>query len=165
MFTLLPSWGLAMAAATLVGQNLGANQPDRAETSVWRAALANMIFLATLSVLFLFFAEPVVRIFSQDEVVVKNGVLALRVITAGYIFYAYEMVIGQSFNGAGDTITPTVLNFIAFWIIQIPLAYYISQWTNPGSLGVYLAIAISSSILAIMAIVIFRRGKWKLTAI
>ncbi len=165
MFTLLPSWGLAMAAATLVGQNLGAGQPDRAEASVWRAAIANMLFLAMLSVAFLFTAEPIVRIFSDSPNVVNNGVLALRIITAGYIFYAYEMVIGQSFNGAGDTVTPTVLNFIAFWIIQIPLAYYLSQYFEPGAKGVYIAIAIASSILAVMAIVIFRRGEWKETII
>lgn len=165
MFTLLPSWGLAMAAATLVGQNLGAGLPDRAETSVWRAAIVNMSFLAFLSVMFLFFAEPVVRIFSTNEEVVRNGVLSLRIVTAGYIFYAYEMVIGQSFNGAGDTFTPTFLNFIAFWIIQIPLAYYLATVIQWGATGVYISIAVSSSILAVMAIYVFRKGKWKSTLI
>lgn len=165
MFTLLPSWGLAMAASTLVGQNLGAGKAHRAETSVWRAAFVNMSFLAFLSILFLFFAEPVVRIFSSNDEVVRNGVLSLRIVTAGYIFYAYEMVIGQSFNGAGDTFTPTFLNFIAFWIIQIPLAYYLATVLSWGATGVYVSIAISSSILAIMAIYVFRKGKWKTTII
>ena len=165
MFTLLPSWGLAMAAATLVGQNLGAGLPDRAETSVWRAAIGNMAFLAFLSFCFMFSAEPLVRIFSDNPEVIRNGVLSLRIVTAGYIFYAYEMVIGQAFNGAGDTITPTVMNFVAFWIIQIPLAYYLSTSLSWGPTGVYFAIAISSSILAIIAIYVFRQGKWKTTLI
>ena len=161
VFTILPSWGIAMAAATLVGQNLGAGQPGRAEKTVWKASFYNMVLLAIISVIFIIFAHPVIRIFSEDPVVIRHGVLALRIVFAGYIFYAYEMVIGQSFNGAGDTYTPTLLNFIAFWLIQIPLAYVLAHYTNLESTGVFLAIAISSSILALMAIYVFRLGRWK----
>lgn len=161
-FTILPSWGIAMAGAALVGQNLGANKPDRAEKSAWMAARYNMYILFTLSVIFIPLAHPVIRIFSSDPEVVKQGALALQVIFAGYVFYAYEMVIGQAFNGAGDTYTPTILNFIAFWLIQIPLAYYLANYTSLGATGVYISIAVSSSILAIMAIYIFRKGKWKM---
>ena len=160
-FTILPSWGIAMAAATLVGQNLGAGQADRAEETVWKASYYNMLLLLYISILFIILADPVIRIFSDDPLVVKHGVLALRIIFAGYVFYAYEMVIGQSFNGAGDTYTPTLLNFIAFWIIQIPLAYYLSHHTPLKSTGIFVAIAVSSSILALMAIKVFKMGRWK----
>jgi len=160
-FTILPSWGVAMAAATLVGQNLGANQPDRAEQTVWKASFYNMILLLIISIIFIIIAPTVIRVFSDDPVVIKHGVLALRIVFAGYVFYAYEMVIGQSFNGAGDTYTPTILNFIAFWIIQIPLAYYLSHHTSLGSTGIFVAIAVSSSILALMAVHVFRWGRWK----
>lgn len=161
MFTILPSWGLSMAASTLVGQNLGAGKPDRAEASAWKAAFYNMIFLACISVVAFIVAHPVISIFSTDPLVVSNGVLALRIVCAGYIFYAYEMVLGQSFNGAGDTYTPTVLNFIAFVLIQVPLAYVLAISAGLGPKGVYISIAFSSSILAIMAIIIFKKGKWK----
>jgi len=160
-FTILPSWGIAMAGAALVGQNLGAKQPDRAEESAWMAARYNMYILFTLSVIFIPLAHPVIGIFSNNPEVIKHGALALQIIFAGYVFYAYEMVIGQAFNGAGDTYTPTILNFIAFWVIQIPLAYFLANHTPLGATGVYISIAVSSSILAIMAITIFRKGKWK----
>lgn len=161
MFTILPSWGLSMAASTLVGQNLGAGKPDRAEASAWKAAFYNMLFLATISVLAFIVAHPVISVFSDDPEVIANGVLALRIICAGYIFYAYEMVLGQSFNGAGDTYTPTLLNFIAFVLIQVPLAYVLAISAGLGPKGVYISIAISSGILAVMAIIIFKRGNWK----
>lgn len=162
MFTLLPSWGLSLAASTLVGQNLGAKQPDRAEKSAWKAAFYNMVFLVIVSIIFFFSANFIIGIFSQDAAVVHQGSVALKIICAGYIFFAYEMVLGQCFNGAGDTFTPTFLNFIAFWLIQIPLAYFLANQLDMGPSGVYLSIAISSSILAIMAIFIFKKGKWKL---
>ena len=165
VFTILPSWGVAMAAATLVGQNLGANQPERAEKSVWLAAFYNMLFLAVISIIFLIYAEPVIRVFSDDPLVVSNGKMGLQIVCLGYIFYAYEMVIGQSFNGAGDTVTPTILNFICFWLIQIPLAYYLAKVVGLGPKGVYITIAISSSILAVLAVLVFRRGKWKTTVV
>ncbi|MEE9371949.1 MAG: MATE family efflux transporter [Saprospiraceae bacterium] len=160
-FTILPSWGIAMAGAALVGQNLGAKQPERAEESVWMAARYNMYILLILSVIFIILARPVIGIFSNDEVVINQGATALQIIFAGYVFYAYEMVIGQAFNGAGDTVTPTVLNFIAFWLVQIPLAYYLANYTSLGPTGVYISITISSSLLAVMAIYIFRKGRWK----
>ena len=160
-FTILPSWGVAMAAATLVGQNLGAGQPDRAEQTVWKASYYNMLLLLGISIIFIVFAHPVILIFTEDPEVIRNGVLALRIIFAGYVFYAYEMVIGQAFNGAGDTYTPTFLNVIAFWLIQLPLAYYLAHYTALESTGIFVAIAISSTILAGMAIFIFKKGKWK----
>lgn len=165
MFTILPSWGIAMAAATLVGQNLGAGQADRAETSAWRAAFYNSVFLAMISIGFFLFSTQLISIFSDDPQVIEYGSYGLRIIAAGYVAYAYEMVIGQAFNGAGDTYTPTLLNFIAFWLIQIPLAYLLAIQFDFGPNGAYAAIAISSAILALMAIYVFRKGKWKLVDI
>ncbi len=161
IFTILPSWGMASATATLVGQNLGALQPERAEKSVWRSAFINMIFLTSISVLFLIFAPLIIPIFTPDPVVVEEGIRCLRIICLGYVFYAYGMVIGQAFNGAGDTVTPTRINFIAFWLMQIPLSYLLSKMLHWGPVGVYWAIAISESSLALIAIYIFRKGKWK----
>lgn len=161
-FTILPAWGIAMAASTLVGQNLGAGKPDRAEQTVWKAAYYNMLMLLAISIVFIIFAPTAIGIFTDDPVVLSNGILALRIIFAGYVFYAYELVIGQAFNGAGDTYTPTVLNFIAFWVFQIPFAYYLANYTSLESAGIYVAIAVSSSFLALMGIYIFRKGKWKL---
>ena len=161
MFSILPSWGIAMAGAALVGQNLGAKQPDRAEQSVWMAARYNMYILLVLSITFIVLARPVIAIFSTDPSVIDQGAIALQIICTGYVFYAYEMVIGQAFNGAGDTVTPTILNFIAFWVVQIPLANYLANYTSLGATGVYVSIAISSSLLAVMAIYIFRKGRWK----
>lgn len=158
IFTILPSWGLANAAATLVGQNLGAQQADRAEQSVWTSAFYNMIFLLLVSIIFFIFAEPIIAIFSQNPNVIEAGMTSLRIICAGYVFFAYGMVIGQAFNGAGDTYTPTIINIIAFWLVQIPLAYYLVRY---GTSGVYWAIAISESVLAIVCIIVFRQGRWK----
>ncbi len=160
-FTILPAWGIAMAAATLVGQNLGANQPERAAETAWKAAYYNMLLLLSISVVAILFARPIVGVFSDDPIVINEGMWAIRIIFAGYVLYAYEMVLGQAFNGAGDSYTPTLLNFIAFWIIQIPLAYILCHYTGLQSRGVYVAIAISSCILAIMAILVFKKGHWK----
>lgn len=164
-FTILPAWGIAMAAATLVGQNLGAGDADRAETTVWKAAYYNMLLLLVISIVVIIFAPQTMGVFTDDPIVMRNGILALRIIFAGYVFYAYEMVIGQAFNGAGDTYTPTAMNFIAFWIIQIPMAYYLANYTSLESAGIYVAIAVSSSILAMMAVYVFKKGKWKLTVV
>lgn len=161
IFTILPSWGLANAAATLVGQNLGAKQPERAEKSVWTAAFYNMLFLGTVSVVYFIFARDILHIYSDDPEVVRNGVLCLRIICLGYIFYAYGMVIGQSFNGAGDTRTPTVMNLFCFWIVQIPVAFVLAKILNMGSAGVFTAQASSFSLLAVISIVLFRQGRWK----
>jgi len=165
VFAILPAWGMANAAATLVGQNLGANQPDRAEKSVWRTAFFNMIFLGLVTILFFSMADPILRLFTSDEAVLENGILCLQIVSLGYIFYAYGMVISQAFNGAGDTATPTVLNFFGFWTFQIPLAYALAIIFDFGPPGVYAAISIAESCIAIVAIIIFKRGKWKLVKI
>ena len=161
VFTVLPSWGLAMAAATLVGQNLGAGEFDRAEKSVWKCAFYNMCFLAIVSLVFFIFARQFIMIFDQDPEVVKNGILALRIICLSYIFFAYGMVISQAFNGAGDTTTPTIINFVAFWIVQIPIAYGLAVTLNFGPSGVYWAIVISNCLSAIIGVIVFKKGKWK----
>lgn len=161
IFTILPSWGMANAAATLVGQNLGANQPDRAETSVWRAGFLNMIFLGFVSIFFYFISEPIMRIFSADEQVVYYGTQCLRIVAFGYVFYGYGMVIVQAFNGAGDSRTPTILNLFCYWLFQVPLAWVLSTQTELQALGVFWAIAIAESVIAVVAILLFRRGTWR----
>ena len=161
VFAILPAWGMANAAATLVGQNLGALQPLRAEKSVWRAAFLNMIFLGIVSLIFFFTAHQIITLFNSQPAVVRYGTLCLRIVCLGYIFYAYGMVISQSFNGAGDTRTPTLLNLIGFWAFQIPLAYFLSIVLNTGPEGVFWAISIAESAMAVAGILLFRRGKWK----
>lgn len=161
IFTILPSWGLANAAATLVGQNLGARQPDRAEQSVWRSAFINMVFLLGVSVVYAVFAYPILGLFQPEPAVLEAGVLSLRIICAGYIFFAYGMVISQAFNGAGDTRTPTIINFFCFWVMEIPLSYLLAIQLGWGLAGVCWAIAASESTLAVISIIVFRRGKWK----
>ncbi len=161
VFTILPAWGMANAAATLVGQNLGAQNPDRAETSVWRTAIYTTAFMVLVAIIYFVFARSIMLFFNSDPVVVQYGVNSLRIISLGYLFFAYGMVISQSFNGAGDTRTPTYLNFICFWLLQIPLAYFMGLKWGWGANGVFWAIAISESILAVLCILIFRRGKWK----
>lgn len=162
VFTLLPSWGMANAAATLVGQNLGAKQPDRAETSVWRTALYNTGFLLLVSVVFFLFADPILGLFTQEVVVRDIGKSALQIICLGYIFFSYGMVIGQAFNGAGDTLTPLLISLVVFWAVQIPLAYYLAVMLDWQSNGVFACIAFAHSLYAVVAIALFRRGKWKL---
>ena len=161
MFTLMPSWGMSNAAATLVGQNLGAGQPERAETSVWKTSKYNAIFMVLVSLIYLFFAETIVGLFKNDVEVIEAGALSLQVIAAGYVFYAYGMVVTQAFNGAGDTKTPTVINFFIFWVLQLPLAYLAALELDYGPLGVYLAITIAEALIAVVSIWWFRKGKWK----
>lgn len=161
IFTILPSWGMANAAATLVGQNLGAKQPERAETSVWRAGFLNMVFLGFVSIFFYFISEPIMRIFSADEQVVYYGTQCLRIVAFGYVFYGYGMVIVQAFNGAGDSRTPTILNLFCYWLFQVPLAWALSTQTELQALGVFWAIAIAESVIAVVAIFLFRRGTWR----
>lgn len=165
VFTILPSWGFANAASTLVGQNLGAGHPERAEQSVWRAAFYNMVFMLAISIVFWLFAEELIGIFTDDPEALAAGIMCLRIFCAGYIFYAYGMVVSQAFGGAGDTRTPTLINFVSFWLIEIPLAYLLAKTFAWGPAGVIWAIAISESLLAIFAIILFRRGKWKLVEI
>jgi putative MATE family efflux protein len=159
--TILPSWGMSNAAATLVGQNLGARKPERAEKSVWLAGHSNAIFLTAVAVIFIVFPEFLIRIFTDDQTVIPYGVNALRYISYGYAFYGYGMVMAAAFNGAGDTYTPTVINLICFWAIQIPLAYTLAKWTGLQTTGIFLAITIAESILAVIAMFAFRRGTWK----
>ncbi|MEM9885718.1 MAG: MATE family efflux transporter [Bacteroidota bacterium] len=161
IFAILPAWGMANAAATLVGQNLGATQADRAATSVWRAAFFNMAFLFLVQVVFFFAAEDLIHIFTDSTIAIEAGTLTLRIICAGYVFFGIGMVLGQAFGGAGDTRTPTIVNFICFWLIEIPLAYFLSLQMNWGLEGVLWSIAISETFLALIFIVLFRRGKWK----
>jgi putative MATE family efflux protein len=162
IFTLLPSWGMANAAATLVGQNLGARQPDRAETSVWRTARLNMWFLLGIALLFFAGAELIVGLFSTEPNVVRTGVDALRVLCLGYGFFAYGMVVIQAINGAGDTKTPIYLNLICFWLVEIPVAYVLALVLDWGPIGVFASVPIAESLLAILSILVFRRGRWKL---
>jgi putative MATE family efflux protein len=161
MFTLMPSWGMSNAAATLVGQNLGAKQPDRAEISVWKTGKYNAIFMGTVSLVYLIFAKSIISWFNATPSVVENGALCLQVIAAGYIFYAYGMVVSQAFNGAGDTKTPTKINLISFWLFQLPLAYVAAMVLGWGAKGVFMAITLAEVLLAIIAMVWFKKGKWK----
>ena len=161
IFTILPAWGMSNAASTLVGQNLGAKKPDRAEKSVWLASFYNVAFLLIVSVLFYLFAEPLIALFDTDPIVLKEGTVGLKIFSLGYVAYAFGMVISAAFNGAGDTWTPTAMNLFCFWLIEIPLASYLVFKTSLATSGVYWAIVIAELALAALAIILFRRGKWK----
>ena len=161
IFVILPSWGLSNAAATLVGQNLGAGKPDRAEASVWRTGLYNMLFLGSVGVLLIIFAEPAVRLFTHDPEVVPLAATSLRILSYGNIGYAYGMIMLQAFNGAGDTVTPTWVNLFGFWFLEIPLAYWLAISMNLQSKGVYFSIVIAECSIALAGILLFRRGRWK----
>ena len=161
IFSILPSWGLSNAAATLVGQNLGAQQPGRAEKSVWQTAFYNLLFLLFLSVIFFAFAYELVGLFSDDPAVIQHGAESLRIICVGYAFVSYGMVVAQSFNGAGDTRTPLLINLGCYWLLQIPMAYLLAVTLEWGPNGVYIAVAVAFSVAAVVSIVLFRRGKWK----
>jgi putative MATE family efflux protein len=161
IFVILPSWGLSNAAATLVGQNLGAGHPQRAEQAVWRTGLYNMLFLGSIGVVFIFTATPLVRLFTQDPAVVPLAASALRILSFGNIAYAYGMVMMQAFNGSGDTVTPTIVNFFGFWVLEIPLAWWLALHQGLHSTGVFLSIVIAQAAVAATGILLFRRGKWK----
>lgn len=161
VFVILPSWGLSNAAATLVGQNLGAGKPDRAETSVWRTGFYNMLFLGGVGVILIMFAEPAVRLFTHDPEVIPLAASCLRILSYGNIGYAYGMVMLQAFNGAGDTLTPTWVNLFGFWFLEIPLAYWLALPVNLRSKGVFFSIVIAEGSIALAGILLFRRGRWK----
>lgn len=161
MFSLLPSWGMSNAAATLVGQNLGAKQPTRAEKSAWICGGVNTLFLAFIGLSFYLFADDLIRIFTPEEDVISIGATSLKIICLGYLFYGMGMVMAQAFNGAGDTVTPTWLNFICFWMIEIPLAYVLAISLGMKENGVFWSIVIAESLLGILGIWLFRKGKWK----
>jgi putative MATE family efflux protein len=159
-FTLLPAWGLGNAAAALVGQNLGAGQPERAETTVWFAARCNATFMLVLGILFLVLAPQIVAFFTHDAQVLAYGTMCLRILGIGYPMYAIGMIIVQALNGAGDTRTPSLLNFICFWMLQIPLAWWLATVAELGPNGVFWAIVISESLLSVFGVMVFRRGGW-----
>jgi putative MATE family efflux protein len=161
-FALLPAWGLGNAAATLVGQNLGARKPERAAASVWQAARYNATFLLVIGILLIAFAPLIVELFSADPEIIRYGSDCLRIMGLGYPMYAVGMIIIQALNGAGDTTTPSVLNFICFWLVQIPLAYTLATVVDLGPHGVFWSIVISESMLSVIGVMIFRRGRWKL---
>src|SRR5882724_10387467 len=165
IFTLMPSWGFSNAAATLVGQNLGAKQPERAERSVWITGIANMAFLAIVSLVYIFGNEMLIRIFTSDPAVIADGAQCLRIVAYGYIAYAWGMVMPQAFNGAGDTLTPTKINFFCFWLLEIPLAYLLAISLGKEQTGVYWSIVIAETMAGVIAILVFRKGKWKLTRV
>ncbi len=161
IFTLLPAWGFSNAAATMVGQNLGANQPERAEKSVWRTGYFNMLFMGSVMIVFFAFGNNIAAFFSDEKDVVINAAECLRIFAMGYLFYAFGMVLVQSFNGAGDTKTPTIMNLFIFWMFQIPLAYTLSILLGIGSSGVYYSIVIAESTFSIVGYFLFKRGRWK----
>ncbi|HUQ84066.1 MAG TPA: MATE family efflux transporter [Gemmatimonadaceae bacterium] len=161
LFALLPSWGMSNAAATMVGQALGARKPERAERAVWMAAFYNLCFLGSVSLIFFFGARGIVSLFTHDAAVADFAVDGLRVIAVGFVLYAYGMVLSQSFNGAGDTWTPTWLGLFSFWLFEIPLAYVLALHLGYGPHGVFIAIPAAFSVYALAALVMFRRGSWK----
>ena len=165
MFAMLPASGLSNAAATLVGQNLGARRPERAEQSVWQACLVSAAFLTAVGVVFLAGARVLVGLFTQDPEVLEHGVRYLRIISLGFPFYAFGMVMMQAFNGAGDTRTPTLINLVVFWIVQLPLAWLLSHHTGLGPSGVFVTLAVCFSVFAAIGVALFRRGRWKLTRV
>ncbi len=161
IFFLMPAWGLSNAAATLVGQNLGAKQIERAEQSVWKTAKYNGIFMGIVSILFITAAPFFVGLMSNQPVVIETGASALRIISFGYLFYGVGMVMMNAFNGAGDSRTPTIINFFWFWIFQIPVAYFLSGSANWGTSGVFWAIVITETCIAITSMILFKKGRWK----
>ena len=165
IFALLPSYGLSNAAATMMGQNLGAKRPDRSEQAVWTAAFYNMLFLGLVGVIFLLAAPFIVRIFTSEAEVARYAVACLRIVSLGFVFYAYGMVLTQSFNGAGDTRTPTLINLFVFWLFEIPLAWVLSRKAGFGPSGIFIALALAYSILALISAVLFKRGRWRRVAL
>lgn len=165
IFTLLPAWGISNAAATLVGQNLGADQPERAEKSVWITGFINTAYLLLLGISFYVFPRQYIGFFNVGDAVMEIGTQVLRILSIGYIFYGFGMVVLQSFNGAGDTLTPTWLNLICFWVVELPLAYILARLIGMDETGVFVAVVIAESLLAVLALYAFKKGKWKLNKV
>jgi Na+-driven multidrug efflux pump len=161
LFALLPSWGLANAAATMVGQGLGAGKPERAEQAVWAACFYNLAFLGTIGALFVVFTPAIVGIYTSDPEIARYAVACLRVVSLGFVFYAFGMVLTQSFNGAGDTWTPTWINVGCFWLWEIPIAWLLALRLGFGPTGVYIAVMIAFSTVAVVSAYLFRQGRWK----
>lgn len=160
IFAILPSWGLSNAAATLVGQNLGAKRPDRARTAVWRTGFWNMIFLGSVGILFIVFAPEIIGLFTRDVSIFGYAVSCLRIFSCGNIAYAYGMVVLQAFNGAGDTLTPTYVNLFGFWILELPLAWWLALHTALGINGVFLSVVVAQTVIVVISILLFRQGRW-----
>jgi Na+-driven multidrug efflux pump len=161
LFTLMPAWGLSNAAATLVGQNLGASQPERAESSVWKIGMYNMIFMLGVSLIYFLFNESLMRIFTSDENVIAIGGEWLRILSYSYFVYGWWMVSVQAFNGAGDTVTPTKINLVFFWLIQIPLSYYLAITLGWQHSGVFWGVFFSETAVGLFTVWLFSRGRWK----
>lgn len=161
VFVLLPSWGLSNAASTLVGQNLGAKQPDRAERTVWITAYANMVLLGLVGIVLIIFPETFIRLFIDDPKVISSGAVSLRIISGGFLSYAMGMVMTQAFNGSGDTVTPTKINLFCFWLFEIPLAYLLAIVFDMKIYGISIAIVAAETALTLAAWYLFRKGKWK----
>lgn len=160
IFAILPSWGLSNAAATLVGQNLGAGHPDRARNAVWRTGLWNMTFLGSVGIVFIAFAPWIIGLFTRDPAVVPVAINCLRIFSCGNVAFAYGMVLLQAFNGAGDTVTPTYINLFGFWILEIPLAWWLATQTRMHTNGVFASVVVAQSVIVLISIVIFRQGRW-----
>lgn len=160
IFAILPSWGLSNAAATLVGQNLGAGHPDRARNAVWRTGLWNMVFLGSVGIVFIVFAPFIIGLFTSDPAVAAVAVNSLRIFSCGNIAYAYGMVLLQAFNGAGDTVTPTYINLFGFWIVEIPLAWWLAMHTRMHVNGVFVSVVVAQSVIVLISLVLFRQGRW-----
>ncbi|SHF30481.1 putative efflux protein, MATE family [Mariniphaga anaerophila] len=161
LFSLLPAWGVSNAAATLVGQNLGAKHPERAEKAVWITGYINIAFMSIIGIILVLFPEFFIRFFIQEPEVLTNGVLSLRIISFGFLFYALGMVLIQGFNGSGDTFTPTKINLLCFWIVEIPLAYFLAIFLGKGLVGACIAIVLSETLLTVLALFLFKKGTWK----
>ena len=162
VFSLLPSWGLSNAASTLVGQNLGAEKPERAARAIWITSIANMIVLGIVGFFLIVFPDTFIKVFTSETKVIELGSVCLRMVSYGFVFYGLGMVMTQSINGAGDTYTPTFINIFCFWLLEVPLAYLLALHTGLHQNGVYIAIVIAESMVAILGLVIIKRGKWKL---
>jgi putative MATE family efflux protein len=160
IFAILPSWGLSNAAATLVGQNLGAGHVDRARKAVWRTGLWNMLFLGSVGIVFILFAPWIIGLFTQDPAVTGTAIQCLRIFSCGNIAFAYGMVMLQAFNGAGDTLTPTYVNLFGFWVVEIPLAWWLAMHTSMRVNGVFISVVVAQSIIVLISIVLFRQGRW-----